>query len=159
MLDLRRRRRLSEEELVSHAWRIDFSGLVQRGMQLPAEALAGVPAAFHRDGCYEDSLYFSRRHNYCDWGQTLASASPLIGVQFADDEDAEDGTATDGTATDGTEGSVGEDDDEEEDADGFVWSGCLLVISNGGAHRVSRRRWNTCLSATAFPCTPTVFPA
>ena len=90
----RKRESIYDEELVSLRWTVDFGALApmaslpehlrpthEAAAQLAAqigggpdsvddenEQAGGVPACFHRDGCYEDSIFNTRAATHCQWG-------------------------------------------------------------------------------------------
>ena len=79
----RERFRITDEELVTLRWSVDFCGMASylplADNLRPASPIVspagdpnqgdgeGVPAAFHRDGCYEDGVLFTRGSKRCEW--------------------------------------------------------------------------------------------
>jgi hypothetical protein len=81
----RERSHITSEELVALRWSADFSGMAAclpladnlrstDPIALPGAAGGregedggGVPSCFHRDGCYEDSVLYSRGSRQCTW--------------------------------------------------------------------------------------------
>lgn len=78
----RERSRITDEELVTLRWSVDFSGMAAylpladnlrptNPMALHGgdtdEGESGVPAVFHRNGCYEDGVLFTRGSQLCKW--------------------------------------------------------------------------------------------
>ena len=83
----RERSKITAEELIALKWSVDFSGMAgylpladnlraANPIELPdigedgeGEGGGGVPATFHRDGCYEDSVMYTRGSRPCRWVQ------------------------------------------------------------------------------------------
>eukprot|EP01043_Picozoa_sp_COSAG02_P064291 COSAG02_NODE_9352_length_2246_cov_7.065207_1_plen_173_part_00 len=78
----RERFQITDEELVTLRWSVDFCGMaaylpladnlrpanpIVSPVGDPSKDGKGVPAAFHRDGCYEDGVLFSRGRKRCEW--------------------------------------------------------------------------------------------
>lgn len=80
----RQRSYITDEELITLKWSVDFSGMAAylpladnlrtaspkvsaRDGDIGECSGGGMPATFHRDGCYEDGVLFSRGSQRCKW--------------------------------------------------------------------------------------------
>ena len=93
----RERSTITAEELITLKFSVDFSGMAvylpladnlraANPTTLPdigedgQEGGGGVPAAFHRDGCYEDSVMYTRGSRPCGWAHAGSAAGGQVGL-------------------------------------------------------------------------------
>ena len=90
----RERSRITDEELVTLRWSVNFCGMAAylplannlrpaspialRGGDTGESEDGGAPAVFHRDGCFEDGVLFTRGSRLCRWvrSQPVPCAQP-----------------------------------------------------------------------------------